>query len=70
MTNKTCFKTLVPFSLDNIKTDIREVEWGGGRHGLDRSGSGQLQVAGSCVCGNKPSGLIKCGEFLDLLRIC
>ena len=23
------------------------------------------QVAGSCECGNEPSGSIKCGEFLD-----
>ena len=25
-------------------------------------------MAGSCDCGNEPSGSIKCGEFLDLLR--
>jgi len=24
----------------------------------------------SCECGNEPSGSIKCGEFLDQLRIC
>jgi hypothetical protein len=29
-------------------------------HGLDRSGSGQGQVAGCCGCGNEPSGSIKC----------
>ena len=23
------------------------------------------QIAGTCECGNKPSGYIKCGEFLD-----
>jgi hypothetical protein len=23
------------------------------------------EVAGSCECGNGPSGSIKCGEFLD-----
>jgi hypothetical protein len=23
------------------------------------------QVAGTCECGNEPSGTIKCGEFLD-----
>ena len=34
-----------------------------GRHGLDRSGSGQGQVAGCCECGNETSGCIKCGEF-------
>jgi hypothetical protein len=32
--------------------------------GLDLSGSGQGQVAGSCVYGDEPSGSIKCGEFL------
>jgi hypothetical protein len=36
-----------------------------GGHGLDRSGSGQGQVAGSYECGNEPSGSIKCGEFLE-----
>jgi len=25
-------------------------------------------VTGNCECGNEPSGLIKCGEFLDYLR--
>jgi len=25
----------------------------------------QGQVAGTCKCGNEPSGCIKCGEFLD-----
>jgi len=37
-------------------------EWG---YGLDRSGSGQGQVVGTCEYGNEPSGSIKCGEFLD-----
>jgi hypothetical protein len=36
--------------------------WG---HGLDRSGSGQGQVSGTCKCGNECSGSIKCGKFLD-----
>ena len=40
------------------------------RYGLDRSGSGQGQVAGTCECGNEPSGSIQCGEFLDWLRTC
>jgi hypothetical protein len=26
------------------------------------------QVAGSCECGNEPSGPINCGGFLDYLR--
>ena len=42
--------------------DIREVGWG---HRLDQSGSGQEQVAGSCECGEEPSGSIKCGNFLN-----
>ena len=36
--------------------------WG---YGLNRSGSRLGQVAGTCKCGNEPSGSIKCGEFLD-----
>jgi len=36
-----------------------------GKHVLDRPGSGQGQMAGTCECGNEPSGPIKCGEFLD-----
>ena len=39
--------------------------WG---YGLDGAGSGQGQVAGTCECGNEPSGSIKCGKFLDWLR--
>jgi hypothetical protein len=37
---------------------ITEVEWGGG-HGLDRSGSGQGQMVGSCEYGYEPSGSTK-----------
>ena len=47
---------------DNIKMDLREVGWG---HVLDRSGSGQGQVADCCEYGNEPSGSIRCGEFSD-----
>jgi len=39
--------------------------WG---YGLDRAGYGEGQVAETCECGSKPSGSIKCGEFLELLR--
>ena len=39
-------------------------------HGLDRSGSGQGQMAGCCECGNEPSCSTKCVEFLDQLRTC
>jgi len=38
-------------------------KWDGGGRTMDRSGSGEGQVAGDC--GNAPSGSIKCGEFLD-----
>ena len=43
--------------------NLQEVDLGG--HGLERSGSGQGQVAGTCKCGNEHSDSIKCGEFLD-----
>ena len=33
--------------------------------GLGGVGSGEGQVAGTCGCGNEPSGSVKCGEFLD-----
>jgi hypothetical protein len=33
-------------------------------YGVDRSGSGYGQVAGSCECGNEPSGSIKTENFL------
>jgi hypothetical protein len=36
-----------------------------GRRELDRYDLGYGQVAGSCECGNEPSGSIKSGEFLD-----
>ena len=35
---------------------------------LNRVGSVQGQVAGTCECGNEHSGSINCGEFLDWLR--
>jgi hypothetical protein len=45
---------------DNNKMDIHNVGvWTGSR--WLRKG----QVAGTCECGNEPSGSIKCGEFLD-----
>jgi hypothetical protein len=34
-------------------------------HGLDRTGSGKGQVAGTCECGNEASDSTKCWEFLD-----
>ena len=47
---------------DNIKIDLQEVGCGG--HGLVRAGSGYGQVAGTCKCGNEPSGSINVGIFL------
>ena len=38
-------------------------------YGLDRAGSGQGQLAGTCECGNEHSVRIKCGEFLDWLNL-
>jgi hypothetical protein len=40
------------------------IKWDVG-YGLDRVGSEYGQFAGTCDCGNEPSGSIKCGEFLD-----
>jgi len=41
------------------------VKLGAGGYGLDQADSIYGQVAGTCDCGNEPSGSIKCGEFLD-----
>jgi len=35
-------------------------------HGLDRAGSGEGQVTGSCESGNESSASMKCEEFLFL----
>jgi hypothetical protein len=46
---------------DNIKLDLQKVGCGG----MDWSElTPDRQVAGTCECGNKPSGFIKCGKFL------
>jgi hypothetical protein len=42
---------------DNIKMYLQEVGWGG----ADLIDLAQEQVAGSCECGNEPSGSIKWG---------
>ena len=44
---------------DNIKIDLQEVGCG------DMDWIELAKVVGSCECGNKPSGFIKCEEFLD-----
>jgi hypothetical protein len=41
--------------VDNIKMDLRKMEW----DGLDLSASGYGPVEGSCEHGNEPSGSIK-----------
>ena len=46
--------------VDNIRTDLQEVECGY----MDWTGLAQ-DVADGCECGNEPSGSVKCGEFLD-----
>jgi hypothetical protein len=47
---------------DNIRMDLQEVGCGG----MDWIGLAQdRQVAGTCECGNEPSGPIKRGEFLE-----
>ena len=51
---------------DNIKVARQESGMGG--HGVDGVGLGQGQVAGTCECGNEPSGSIRSGEFLDWLK--
>jgi hypothetical protein len=53
---------------DNIKMDLQKWDVGVWTDGLDRSGSGYGQVAGTCECGNELSGSTKCREFLDQLR--
>jgi len=48
--------------VDNIRTDLQEVECGY----MDWIGLAQnRQVAEAFACGNEPSGSVKCGEFLD-----
>ena len=39
-------------------------------YGLDRCGSGEGQVAGTCECRKEHPGSVKCMEFLDRLRTC
>ena len=47
----------------DIRMGLQEVGCGG--FGLDRSGSGKRQVAGTCEYSNEPSDSIKCRKFLE-----
>jgi hypothetical protein len=49
--------------VNNSKMDLRETRLGWS--GLDRSGSGEGPVEGSCEQGNEPSDSIKCWEVLE-----
>jgi len=50
---------------DNIKMDLQELGCGG----MDWIDMAQdRDMAGTCECGNEPSGSVKCGECLDLLK--
>jgi len=51
---------------DNIKMDLHDMD---GEHGLDGFGSEQGQLRDTCKGSNEPSGSIKCGEFLNWLKI-
>ena len=53
---------------DNIKMDLQEGGWRGMDWVLLAQDKGR--AAGSCEQNNKPSGSLKCGEFLDWLRTC
>jgi hypothetical protein len=44
---------------DNFNVGLQE------GNGLDRSSSGQGQVAGTCECSKELSGSIKCGKVLE-----
>ena len=40
-------------------------KWDGSIDWIDLAQNRDMWRAGSCKCGNEPSGSIKCGEFLD-----
>jgi hypothetical protein len=62
-----CPRLLMQYIQNNLMTFALHVTSRSamGGHGLDRSGSGYGQVAGSCECGNEPSSSIHCGDFPD-----
>jgi hypothetical protein len=53
---------------DDIKMTLQEVRCG--RMDWIELTEDRGKVAGTCDCGNEPSGSIKCGEFLDQLQTC
>jgi hypothetical protein len=50
--------------VDNIKMDLREIEWGG-IEWIERTGLGSVE--GICEYGNEPSGSIESWEVLECL---
>jgi len=44
------------FNIDLRFVQVQQLDW---------SGSGQGQLASTCICGNEPLGSILCREFLE-----
>jgi hypothetical protein len=53
-----------PGWVDNIKIDLREIEW----DGMDWIDLAQGPVKGSFEHGNEPSGSLKCWEVLEWMH--
>jgi hypothetical protein len=60
LTGRDNFEDLGVEGEDNIKMDLREIEW----EGVDASGSGYGPMSACCEYGNEKSGSIKGGNFL------
>jgi hypothetical protein len=61
LSKMTTWKTLAHMG-GNIKINLKEIGWKA-MDWIKLDGSGQERVAGSCECGNEPSGSIKYGNF-------